>query len=479
MSNELLSVQDLHVEFKNVSHQTLDGLSFELASGNSIGIIGNNGSGKSTLAQSLLGIIPNLYPAKTSGTISSLGQNIGSLPISKRLDFLGYSFQNVDAQVLFGKAFQILGMEEKSTNLEIVQLGIEILKLQPILNKLPSEISGGEAQKLALVTALRRAPRAIIYDEATTALDPVIRKQFGLLVQELQTRGHGLILIAQSVNAIERYTNKNLYLNQGKLTTELECSTTTEKNSDDWLPTLFTHAPLSHNFSRLQVSKAQINRNAPVSNDGVSVDIKNGEVIAIIGANGCGKSTLIQKIAQYLKSSNDEITFFDGNNHRIKNEDMSIGLLFQNPSYQLIESSIEEHLLSHFSDALYPQHPQILIEIQKYFPFLVMELDPLQLSYGQQKILSLVSLIISGKHLILLDEPEQGLDSNHIQFLQYWFQENKKSKKQTIIYITHDMELASNSSDRVIMLKSGSIFKIFDNVTSTQLEESFEYIYSN
>jgi energy-coupling factor transport system ATP-binding protein len=479
MPRELLSTQNLRVAFKGSSQDVLKNISFELTSGESIGIIGNNGSGKSTLAQTLLGIVPNLYPAKISGTIRAEQNIINTLSISDRLNFIGYSFQNVDTQVLFGRAFQILGIEETGTNLEIIEMGIEILKLQPILNKLPNEISGGEAQKLALVAALRRSPQTIIYDEATTALDPVIRQQFGRLVQELQEKEHGLILIAQSTQSIEKYSSKILYLNNGVL--DSEPSPDRSPSPINWLPTVFENS-LEKRPCKIEINNVKINRNdrrlSEHQDSRVSLNIEAGEVIAIVGANGCGKSTLIQKIAGYLKSPDNEINFFDSNNQPLKNSTLTVGLLFQNPSYQLIESSIEEHLCSHIPEKLASQRQKILQEIQECFPFFIMDSDPLQLSYGQQKILSIISLIVSNKSLVLLDEPEQGLDPHHIGFLQHWFKKNQETKNQTILYVTHDMELASDYSDRVVMLNSGTIFKIFDAVTSTQLEENFEYLYT-
>jgi energy-coupling factor transporter ATP-binding protein EcfA2 len=188
----------------------------------------------------------------------------------------------------------------------------------------------------------------------------------------------------------------------------------------------------------------------------IDAEVDQGEVIALVGANGSGKSTLFKLILGALKARSGTHRFVMPNGTRHERvEEISLGVLFQNPSVQLIGSTVAEEIMGGRGPVEAQALTPIVDRIIELFPFLDRDRDPLELSFGQQKVLCLLGLSIEGRGLVLLDEPEQGLDENHLSLLRSWFDHVRRERRQTLFYATHDMDLAADCADRVWVFSDG------------------------
>lgn len=432
---------------------------FESNSCSCIAIVGKNGCGKTTLALSLIGLIPFHFKGNVKGEFLLDGTSIFQLSFQKRLDYISYVFQDVESQILFGNVKDILGLNENSGSHSIIYDLISILGVDNLLCKKPDELSSGEAQKIALISALRSNPELVIYDEATSSLDYRARIQFKSVIDYLHSIEKHVLLLGQNSRILNNYSNKTLYISDKTISDNPaidEQSCFTYESLKRLLKNSFTTfncisiKQLSFSYKRWTFSLEV--------NDFI---ISNGETIAIVGENGSGKSTFLNCINGFLHPK-----LFKMN---ISNREMQdlVFMAFSSPSLQFCGPTIK--------DELFRINPEIMDDfelIQNAFPFLDFNKDPFSLSFGEQKVLTFIQALFSYKPILILDEPELGLDDGNINFLSFLLEHNMKTKERTIIYATHDLNLAKSFSSRVLLFKEGKIAKDMPN-SNISIEDWF------
>lgn len=214
MQIEALSVRGLSFAYNG--KEILSQISFDVKTGDFIGLVGPNGSGKSTLVKNLLGI---LLPQK--GSIILFGTDIRRFNEWYRIGYLPQKL-NMSTQFFPATVAEVVGMgliargrKEKSRSSEAITKALELLDILPIRNKLIGELSGGQQQRALLARALVGDPDMLILDEPTSAIDPETRERFFAVLQELNgTRNLTTILITHDIGNIGRYAKKLLYLDR-------------------------------------------------------------------------------------------------------------------------------------------------------------------------------------------------------------------------------------------------------------------------
>jgi energy-coupling factor transport system ATP-binding protein len=205
----------------------------------------------------------------------------------------------------------------------------------------------------------------------------------------------------------------------------------------------------------------------------VSLNIKKGEFVAIMGQNGAGKTTLIRTFNGLIRPTGGSI-FINGENidsKSIATLSKKVGLVFQNPMHQLFSNTIEEEIkfslknLNLEKDEIQLKVNQILEEfnLEKY-----RERSPLNLSGGESKKLALASIICRDPDILVFDEPTLGQDAQEINFF-LGLVKNELEKGKTIIMVTHNIEFTIEHVPRTILMSGGRIItegptqKIFTN----------------
>jgi energy-coupling factor transport system ATP-binding protein len=195
----------------------------------------------------------------------------------------------------------------------------------------------------------------------------------------------------------------------------------------------------------------------------ISLNIKQGEFLALIGGNGSGKSTFLKMINSILKPDTGNITVF-GMNTRDENMILEIrkkiGFVFQNPENQIIASTVEEDMAFGMENLGFSREV-MKKRMKETLTFVGLQgcekRNPLNLSGGQKQRLAIASALVLDPEILLLDEPMSMLDPEGQRDIFQLVQKYHENKK-TIIMITHDMEAAAYS-DRVCFIKKGRIEK--------------------
>ncbi|MEM1509004.1 MAG: ABC transporter ATP-binding protein [Thermofilaceae archaeon] len=197
---------------------------------------------------------------------------------------------------------------------------------------------------------------------------------------------------------------------------------------------------------------------------GVSLTVKTGEVLALMGGNGAGKTTLIKQFNGLLKPQKGRVLVFGTDTREASVAQLArwVGLVFQNPDHQLFSESVEEEILFTLRNMGYPENRVKerceyilrLFDLNKYG-----QRSPYMLSIGERKRLAIATVVSYDPDVLVLDEPTAGQD---------YFNKNKlarlinmmKMKGKGIVVVTHDMEFATQIADRVALMADGRIAKV-------------------
>ncbi len=197
----------------------LDDVSFDIESGKYISIIGHNGSGKSTFAKLVIGLLePN------EGTIKVLGKQVDSKNIREIRKHIGIVFQNPDNQfvgttvrddIAFGLENRCIPRENMD---EIIEKFSKKVHMEKFLDKEPENLSGGQKQRVAIAGVLALSPNIIIFDEATSMLDPVGKREVRECINELRKENPGLTILSITHDLEEAFSSDEvIVLSKGKV----------------------------------------------------------------------------------------------------------------------------------------------------------------------------------------------------------------------------------------------------------------------
>ncbi|MGB4609260.1 MAG: energy-coupling factor transporter ATPase [Saccharofermentanales bacterium] len=505
------------VALKNVSIKTNQG--------QHVAILGRNGSGKSTLAKLINALeIPDqgkviVFGHNTSdeSALWSIRQACGMVFQNPDNQIVGTT---VEEDVAFGP--ENLGVPSAEirhrVDRSLLRVGLEQYAV-----KAPGQLSGGQKQKLAIAGILAMQPACIILDEATSMLDPKSAKDFLKLIKDLQQE-YSLTIIEITHDIENAILADYIYImQQGEIFfsgTPREVFTRPDKVLSAGLD-LPQHLYINHLFQKsfsheaLEILREkypkdiftpeetadamfELNKitspqmlDAPVTKydssnqtiisvenlsytyqkgtefaidalQGVSFQVEQGEMIAIIGHSGSGKSTLISHLNGLIAPQTGQVEIMNLNTRNkkdIREIRKFLGLLFQYPEHQLFENTVYEDIAFGpkqfgFSESLIRKNVQQAIDIVG-LPQEILQRSPFELSGGQQRRVAIAGVLATDCEIYVLDEPAAGLDPIGQQEIFNYIMHLRELDK-TVILVTHDMKLAARA-DRVLVLNQGNV----------------------
>ena len=442
----MIQVENLAFSYQN--NKVFKNLSFSIKKGEYLCIIGKNGSGKSTLAKLLAGLI-----FQQEGSIKISGYDTKNqkdlLEIRK---LVGIIFQNPENQIITTSVFDevIFGLENlavpRENIKEIAENSLKSVDLLEYKDRLTYQLSGGEKQRLAIASVLAIGTEILIFDEATSMLDPVGKKEVLKLMKELNSQGKTIIHITHDRNDILEATEV-MVLAKGEIKYQGNPYKIFEDNVGYEYPTF------------------ENNKNGIYD---VSLEIDSHKRIAIVGHTGSGKSTLLKLIKGLLKKQTGEINI-DG-----KIED--IGYIFQYPEHQIFETTIFKDI-SYGLKKLKLNEKEILERVEKVLELVGLDKDylyhsTLNLSGGEKRRVALAGVLIMQPQLLLLDEATVGLDPEGKEQLFKILLDWQKEKNKSFLFITHDMNDVLEYAEEVIVMDKGKLlyhtspFELFEKYSN-------------
>ena len=496
----LLEVNDLTVRYGD--DVVVDGVSFSVNRGESVGMVGESGSGKSQTALSLLGLLPP--NASVSGSILFDGEELAN-KTSRQLDQvravrIGIVFQDpmqaLNPYLRIGKQLrQILLQHKLATRdtmdakvLEILQrVGLPDVERQ--FRAYPHELSGGMRQRVMIASALICEPDLLIADEPTTALDVTVQAQILDLLEELRD-DTALLLITHDLGIVASRCERLLVFEAGKL---VESGATIA---------VFA-APDNDHTKRLLAAAARVDRGEipkPVSgktvlgvegasvsyhnrsNDqlqavtDVSLSLREAETLAIVGESGSGKSSLVRAVLGLIPMRVGRVVYagesLEGpvqSSAAAQRRDLQ--LVFQDPVSAL---NPQMRVAALVGEPLQVHEPKLPAELRNERVVAILNkvgLDesylrrfPHQLSGGQAQRIAIARALILRPKILICDEAVAALDGSVREQVLNLLRDVQRESGLSIIFISHDLAVVRSIGHRVAVMYLGRLIEIAETI---------------
>lgn len=507
-----VSLQKVRFSYDGGKTWILDGIDLEIAYGQRIAIIGKNGSGKSTLAKIIAGL-----SSPDSGIVTLCGikvfeaNNVDSKAYQKARESIGALFQSPEDQIVTTVVEDdvAFGLENLCASKEFMKQNIsKALRAVNMENHRfsdPSNMSGGQQQRVAIASSIATKSKLLVLDEPTSMLDSCAKADVNKLFDKLQTRGTTIVQVTHKISECKN-ADRILMLENGKLrdvslleleefyaekspavigsksmTENVEKSNAENSNAEskNKRDSNKTNKNAAIEISNLSVSYA--NSQNPIIRD-YSLSVKAGEIVAIMGKNGCGKSTLAKAICALIKYDSGSICV-NGikisektSKSQMRGIRKNIGYVMQLPEQQLFAQTVFEDVAygpKNFGLEGCELRSIVLNALKSLHIEHLAQKSPFELSGGQQRLAAIAGILACNPKILVLDEPTAGLDFEYAKIVLKILSD-LHNKGVTIIVITHDFSEAKALGARIVTLDSRKKKEIQEHAQDEKLENASE-----
>ena len=491
-----LVIEDLSFTYPEAKEKALDGLSLTLHSGELMTVVGPTGSGKSTLMRLLK---PELRQnGVLTGMIALGGEDITALSSAVSARRIGYVGQHPEEQIVTDKvwhelAFTLENLGEKQSVIarRIAEIAA-YFGIEPWYRRPTAELSGGQKQLLNLAAVMTVDPELLILDEPTAQLDPISAERFLDRIVKLNCEtGLSVIITEHRAEALIPVSDRLVILDHGRVMLDdsprriaahltpdhpylsyLPCAARVfamtggtdaspltvregrayiEENFQQRIKALPAPQPAPDGEAALEISDVYFRYGREGSDvlRGLNLTVKRGEVFALLGANGAGKSTAVNVIAGLSRPYSGKVRLFGKPIREYRSGSLyqgTISLLPQDTQSVFLHPSVREELKGcESAQARIPYDFSPLLERHPY-----------DLSGGERQLVALCKALSTDPRLLLLDEPSKGLDPDAKARLAALIRQ-LRDEGMTILMVSHDVAFAARCADRCALLFDGAV----------------------
>lgn len=453
-----------HTRFSYDEQASLNNINLTISKGECVLICGISGSGKTTLSRIINGLIPEYITGHLTGEARTANLVAGKATLNEYVPIVGSVFQNPKTQHFatvsddeIALVCENLGIAPDEIIKRIVHLS-DLFAVKHLLKRSLFELSGGEKQQIAFLSAILHQPQILVLDEVTSNLDQAAIERLKMLIMQLKEMGMTIVLtehrLAWSLPFVDRY----LFLKNGELDTIWTNQEMLELDDD----TLHGYGLRTNHLAKYRQNIQQLREQTPTNEPllvtknltfgykkaltkPLNLSFGPGQIIGLIGPNGVGKSTFAQTLAGLHPLLSGEI-LWDNIKQTPKEMLQKSFIVMQDTNYQLFTESVADEIKLGLDEQL----PIEALLSQLNLTHLK-DKHPMTLSGGEKQRVAIASAIQSGKELLIYDEPTSGLDYYHMQAFGKEIQKLAATGIIQII-ITHDEELVSEFCHYVIDL---------------------------
>ncbi len=515
MNDVIIEFKDLGFQYRAQAKPTLYNINLTVKKGEKILIAGPSGCGKSTMASLINGLIPFSYKGEITGSILINGKESRNMSMFDISHIVGTVLQDSDAQFVGMTVAEDLAFALENDCVEQQQMKdrvkevAQILNLGEVLRHAPSELSGGQKQRVSVGGVMASDVSLFLFDEPLANLDPKTGKSAIELIDELQKRtGAAVIIIEHRLeDVLHRPVDRIVLMNEGRIVSDsspdellssarlAECGVREPlyltalkyagvEITPDMHPSSLDKLTLSE-LDKEKVRSFYMRQQKEKNNHGkdellavknlsfayekaekqtlndISVDIGRGEMVAIVGTNGAGKSTFSKVVCGMETESAGEISFAgkDFSKYSIKERAEHVGYVMQNPNQMISKVMIFDEVafglrLRGVPEDEVKERVNKALEICGLYKMRNWPISAL--SYGQRKRVTICAILVLEPEIMILDEPTAGQDyRNYTRIMEFLKSLNERGI--TIVMITHDMHLMLEYADRSIVFNEGRL----------------------
>lgn len=477
----MIKFQNVSLIYPTAERTILDKLNFEIGEGEFVLLIGETGIGKSSVLRLINGLVPHHTGGILAGSVEVGGISTRTVRPGQLAELIGIVGQNpingfvtdiVEDELAF--SMEALNLPEETMRKRIEEV-IDLLSLNQIRNRKIATLSGGEQQRVAIAAAMVLHPKILVLDEPTSALDPVAAEEVLAILQRLVHDLGITVIIAEhrlervigyvdsvieiSANGQTRIGKPEEILKDSKIAPpivklaralklpqislsvrDLRKNTEAIRNNGKELEV----TPEVYGRNLIETENLSVAYENNIALQPINLKIKVGEIIALMGRNGAGKSSLIKALLN--------VASYKGN---INNFAKRIGYIPQDANDLLYHQSVTAECEQTDRDnGLKSGTTASLLE--ELAPTVKLNSHPRDLSEGQRLALVLAIVLAPKPDLLVLDEPTRGLDYESKSLLIRLLTESATNGAAVFI-ATHDVELVAELASRIIILAEGEL----------------------
>jgi energy-coupling factor transport system ATP-binding protein len=511
-----VSIRDLAYTYRGQKEPALDGVSLDVAQGEFIVIMGHSGAGKSTLCTSLNGLIPHFFRGRMQGEVLIEGRSTREGKVGEFAKDVGLVFQDFEAQlfstnvaleVAFGPENFEVEREEMARRVRSV---LSQVRLEGFEDRQPATLSGGQKQRLAIASVLAMEPKILCLDEPTTDLDPIGKLGIFEIAEDLKNRDDVTLIVVEHETEETLDADRIVVLRDGKIVTdrparevlrdvalledsrimplgvtrffremglwEAQLPLTPRQGVEEFKRRGWRVSPERHRelveadearergYGEPLIEVEGLSHRYPngvVALEGVDLEVRRGEFLAVLGQNGSGKTTLVKHFNGLLGPTEGSVrvqgeeTVEQG----IRRLGQRVGYVFQNPDHQIFSDTVfdevafgpkvrgfeEDEIKERVSEAL----AAVGLEGRE-------EEDPFGMTKGERQRVAVASVLAVRPEVLILDEPTTGLDYAEQRSMMDLVRRLNEAGS-TIIAVTHTMWVVAEYAHRAVVMKDGRV----------------------
>jgi len=473
-------------------------LSFSISEGELVLVIGATGSGKSSLLRLMNGLVPHHTGGILAGDIIVNGISTREVKPGGLAHLVGIVGQNpltgfvtdiVEEELAFGMETLNLPPDVMRKRVEEV---LDLLSLADLRGRSIATLSGGEQQRVAIGSALVMHPKILVLDEPTSALDPIAAEEVLSIIHRLVHDLSLTVIISEhKLERVIQFADRIIHI-KGDAQTQIGTPQEVLRTSDiappiielgrvlnlpdislsvrdmrrmtesirkelKPVPSVSTPLPATRMPDVVAVESVSLSYGASPALREVSLTIQAGEIVAVMGRNGAGKSSLLRSIAGILKADRGHITVCGGNPLDLRGNERTktIGFIPQEPSDLLYGQSVLAECQAADKDNRIANGETFAL-LEKLVPGISESTHPRDLSEGQRLALALAVVLSAKPQVLILDEPTRGLDYSAKGSLIATLKDSAEAGC-TVLIATHDVELVAELTTRTVFIADGDI----------------------
>ena len=492
----MIKFSNVSLIYPNSTTTVLENLNLEIQEGELVLVIGSTGSGKSSLLRLINGLVPHHTGGILAGDVSVNGVSTQMVKPGGMAHLIGIVGQN-PANTFVADTVEdelAFGMETLNLPLDVMRKRIEetldLLSLTSLRNRSIATLSGGEQQRVAIGAALVTHPKVLVLDEPTSALDPIAAEEVLSILHRLVHDLSLTVVIAEhKLERVIQFADRIVQINGDGVA---KIGTPQQILLESPIAPPIVHLARALGLKEIGVSVRdmrrmtseiregayvqQPTREASIDNPIITIDslslsyaekkvlkqistkVYAHEIVAVMGRNGAGKSSLLKSLAGIMDGVNGAVFVDSQDPQKLKgkNRRETIGFIPQEPSDLLYGQSVSIECEQADSDNEVAAGTTLSV-LNQLVPGISLHAHPRDLSEGQRLGLAL-SVVLSGNpKILILDEPTRGLDYQAKNELTRILIEFAKATGKCVLLATHDVELVAELASRVIFIADGDI----------------------
>ena len=518
MKKKIIEFKAFSFQYRVQAEPTVKNINLSIYEGEKVLIVGPSGSGKSTLAHCINGLVPFFYDGIVTGQLNINGNDATKMNIFELSKIVGTVLQDPDSQFIGLTVGEDIAFKlenyciSQDEMIDRVDKSAELVDIKKELYSSPYKLSGGQKQRVTLAGVTVDDVKILLFDEPLASLDPATGESAIELIDKMQKQNNKTAIIIEHrlEDVLHCDVDRVIVMDKGEIIADTTIDEIIRKDilrkvgiREPLYLTALRYADCEINdtlklknietlelgeykeklkdwYENIEVYESDENQNPILELDNicfsynnekqilknVSFKINKGDMAAIVGRNGAGKSTISKLVCGFYKPTSGRI-LFDGKDmvdYTIKERSEKIGFVMQNPNQMISKTMVYDEVafglkIRGLSDSEIKERVEETLRICGLYGYRNWPISAL--SFGQKKRVTIASILVLNPDMIILDEPTAGQDFKHYtEIMEFLVDLNKKGV--TILMVTHDMHLMLEYTNKVIVLSEGE--KIADNI---------------